>query len=165
MASVMPAAHALAVDQGIAGPVVRSEPLATLTLQLQLATPATASIGSARIVGGEAAGLLAGTVLPGILEWSFDRANAVAQLALRYGLETADGHRLQVIDRATFPCSGASAWASPICTSTEMEAMADPAADLRHEPGAGMVPGLTIGRLDASALGAGTLRLALHRVI
>jgi hypothetical protein len=165
MASVMPAAHAHSTDQGIAGPVVRSEPLATLTLQLQLAAPEGAACGNAAIVGGQAAGTLAGTVLPGILEWSRDTERGTAHLALRYGLQTADGHRLQVIDRASFPCTGESAWSSPISTSTELEAMADPMADVLQEPAAALVPGITVGRLDASALGTGRLRLELHRVI
>lgn len=165
MASVMPAAHALSVDQGIAGLVVRSEPLSTLTLQLDLVTPAGAATGSATVVGGEAEGHLAGTVLPGILEWSRDRASGVGQLSLRYGLQTVEGHRLQVLDRGSFSCTGTSDWASPISTSTELEAMADPLTDVLQDPAAGMVPGITIGRLDASALGAGRLRLELHRII
>ena len=161
----MPAAHAHSSDQGIAGLAVRSEPLATLTLELQLATPENAATGSATIVGGQAAGGLCGMVLPGLLEWSRDSERGLAQLALRYGLQTADGQRLQMIDRASFPCTGASPWASPISTSTELEAMADPAADVLQEAAAGLVPGITVGRLDASALGAGRLRLELHRVI
>lgn len=161
MASMMPAAHARTTDHPAESPAIRTEPLATLALQVQLATPADAPIGSAIITGGTAAGTaLSGAVLPGSLEWSRDAARGITQLTLRYGLLTGSGDRLQMVDRASFPTAAGPAWARAITTSTELESMADPLAD-----GGGLTAGLTIGRLDAASLDAGRLRLDLHRVL
>lgn len=159
---MMPAAHARTNDHPAASSAIRTEPLATLTLQVQLATPVHAPIGSAIIAGGAAAGSdLAGTVLPGSLEWSRDAARGITQLTLRYGVLTAAGDRLQVVDRASFPSAAGPSWATPITTATELESMADPLAGSLG----GLATGLTIGRLDATALDAGRLRLDLHRVL
>ena len=161
MASMMPAAHAHATEQLAASPDISTEPLATLSLDVHPGTPVNASAGSAIIAGGAVRGArLQGAVLPGSLEWSSDLTRGVTQLTLHYGVLTEAGDRLQVTDRASFPSGSGSGWARPITTFTEMEAMADPLAAL-----ADISTGLTIGRLDASGLGAGSLRLELHRVL
>ena len=162
---MVPAARAHSVDRGAVALDVRTEPLSSLTLRLQLAVPETAAAGSAIIIGGLASGGICGPVLPGSLEWSRDDSRGVARLALRYGVQTPDGHRLQLIDRASFPCEVQSAWREPIATTTELETADDPVADASRIAMSGLLPGITIGRLDASALGAGVLRLELHRVI
>lgn len=160
---MMSAAPAQSSIQESAASAIRTEPLTTLTLKVRPAAPADAASGSAIIEGGEAAGAgLAGTVLPGVLEWSGDAARGVTHLTLRYGVQIEDGRRLQVIDRASF-ASTAGTWALPITTTTELESMADPLAEAAHGMDAGLA-GLVIGRLDARALGSGALRLELHRV-
>ena len=159
---MMPAAHARSTAHGAASPAITTEPLATLALDVRLSTPVNAPIGSAIIAGGAATGArLSGAVLPGSLEWSRDATRGVTQLTLRYGVLTEAGDRLQVTDRASFPSAAGPAWAEPITTSTELESMAEPLAGA-----AGILAaGLTIGRLDATALDAGSLRLDLHRVL
>jgi len=159
---MLPAAQARSSIHFAAEPAadaaIRSELLASLTLQLRLATPLTAAAGSAIIEGGEARGpAFTGTVLPGSLEWSRDPLRGVTQVTARYGVHTQGGHRLQLVDRASVQAGDTFAWDRPITTSTELEATPDPLAAAAR--------GLMIGKLDASRMDVGVLRLDLHRVL
>lgn len=136
---------------------IRTELLAALSLQLRLAAPLDAAVGSAIIEGGQARGTaFAGQVLPGSLEWSQD-SRGLTQLVVRYGVQTQGGQRIQLVDRASFPTAQGAVWNQQIISTTEMEASPDPLAAAAR--------GVLIGRLDASAMGAGVLRLDLHRII
>jgi len=161
MATMLPPAQARSSIDNLApaaGHVIRTEPMASLTLQLRLIAPLDAATGSAIIEGGEALGpAFTGAVLPGSLEWSHDPLRGVTQLTVRYGVQTHGGHRLQLVDRASFPAGDAASWNHPVTTATEMEAVPDPLAAVAR--------GLLIGRMDASQMHAGTLRLDLHRVL
>jgi hypothetical protein len=140
-----------------AQPSIRTELLTALSLQLRFVVPLSAAIGSAIIEGGEARGpAFAGKVLPGSLEWSHDPRD-LTQVVVRYGVRTHDGHHIQLIDRASFPTVAGAVWNQQITSTTEVEASPDPLAAASR--------GVLIGRLDASAMGAGMLRLDIHRVI
>lgn len=82
--------------------------------------------------------------------------HGVMRLSLHYGVETRDGRRLQLVDRATVAARSDSLWDRPITTTTEFECVADPLA---------AASGLVIGRLEAGNLAAGTVRLDLLRVV
>ena len=161
MATMLPAAQARSsIDRlaPAADSLIRTEAMASLTLQLRLTAPLGAATGSAIIEGGDAHGsAFTGAVLPGSLEWSHDPLRGITQLTARYGVQTHGGQRLQLVDRASFPAGDAASWDQPITTATEMEAAPDPLAAAAR--------GLLIGRLDASQMHAGMLRLDLHRVL
>jgi len=144
--------------QPAADAAIRTIPAASMMLQLRLLTPLSAASGSAIIEGGVARGTaFAGAVLPGSLEWSRDPSRDLTQLTIRYGVHTQDGHHVQLVDRASFHAGDAGTWVRPITTATAMEAAPDPLA--------ASAAGLMIGRLDATQMGAGVLRLDLHRVL
>jgi hypothetical protein len=161
MASMLPATQARSSigfsAESAPQAAIRTELLAALSLQLRLAAPLDAAVGSAIIEGGQARGrAFAGEILPGSLEWSRD-SQGLTQLVVRYGVQTHAGHRIQLVDRAKFSTAEGAMWNQQITSTTEMEASPDPLAAAAR--------GVLIGRLDASAIGAGVLRLDLHRVI
>jgi hypothetical protein len=92
----------------------------TAVLQLRLATPMDATVGSALILGGEARGRLAGVVQPGSIEWTRDPVRGVLQLSARFELQARDGLRVHVADRATVAASGAACWDAPFSTTPEL---------------------------------------------
>src|SRR6187397_1135334 len=97
MATMLPAAQARSsIDTfASADSVIRTEAMASLTLQLRLTAPLGAATGTAIIEGGEAQGsAFTGAVLPGSLEWSHDALRGITQLTARYGVQTHGGHRL-----------------------------------------------------------------------
>ena len=140
-------------------PAVQSEWMLHITLRLRLAAPATAMAGSAIIVGGEARGpLLHGEVLPGSLEWMHEPAQGVLRLSARYDLQDEQGLRIHVADRAVVAVQAASGhWNSPISTSPDLQWI--------HGSSTAIPAALYLGRLDASQLDAGTLKMNIHRVV
>lgn len=161
-----PVASALAVS-AVASPstqqaahevdsVPLTEPVLSALLDVRLATPADATVGSAIILGGEAQGELAGVVQPGSLEWTRDPVRGVLQLAARFELQAGAGLRIHVSDRATV-VTPAQCWAAPIATTPELTVVDGPSAACREA--------VYLGRMDASRLHAGQLRLTVHRVL
>jgi hypothetical protein len=127
------------------------------TLRLDLATPVDATVGSATIVGGEARGELAGAVQPGSLEWTRDPVRGVLQLAARFEVQARAGLRIHVADRATVVTPTTGCWAAPFPTTPELTVVdGSPAA---------CPDAVYLGRMDASQLHAGELRLTVHRVL
>lgn len=137
-------------------PAVDSEWMLDVVLDVRLATPADAMHGRAFVLGGRASGpLLQGQVLPGSVEWSVDAERGVLLWSARFDLVAGAAH-IQVADRATLSVAVADYWSAPFASSPELQSVSGP----------GVVPdGLYLGRMDASALGAGRLRMNLHRVL
>ena len=126
-------------------------------LNVSLATPADATVGSAIILGGEAQGELAGAVQPGSLEWTRDPVRGVLQLAARFELQARAGLRIHVADRATVVTPSTGCWAAPFATTPELTVVdGSPAA---------CPEAVYLGRMDASQIHAGQLRLTVHRVL
>jgi hypothetical protein len=153
-----PRAQAIAPPRDTAEvPGVESEWILDITLHLRLATPATAAQGRAIILGGKATGpLLRGAVLPGSLEWSLDAERGVLRLAAHYDLEADSGLRIHVADRAAVAVSAAGCWNVPFTTTPDLELISGPAVHRNA---------LYLGRMDASDIDAGKLRLNVHRVL
>jgi hypothetical protein len=134
----------------------RTQGVLTAVLRVRLATRADATVGSAIILGGESQGELAGIVQPGSLEWTRDPVRGVLQLAARFELQASAGLRIHVADRATVIAPG-ECWAAPFATTPELTVVDGPAGACREA--------VYLGRMDASQLHAGQLRLAVHRVL
>jgi hypothetical protein len=134
----------------------RTAPVLSAVLRVSLATPADATVGSATILGGDAHGELAGIVQPGSLEWTRDPVRGVLQLATRFELQARAGLRIHVADRATV-VSPTECWAAPFATTPELTVVDGSSADCREA--------VYLGRMDASQLHAGQLRLTVHRVL
>lgn len=141
----------------ISGDAPSTEPVLSARLELSLATPADAMIGSAIILGGEARGELAGAVQPGSLEWTRDPARGVLQLAARFELQARAGLRIHVADRATVQTPETGCWEAPFSTTPELTVVDGSPAACREA--------VYVGRMDASQLHAGHLRLTVHRVL
>ena len=125
-------------------------------LRVNLATAADATVGSANILGGRASGEIAGAVHPGSLEWVRDPARGVLQLAARFELQGADGLRIHVADRAMVVTAG-QGWQAPFATTPELTVV--------DGSSAACPDAVYLGRMDASRIHAGVLRLAVHRVL
>ena len=138
-------------------PLPRTEAVLTAVLQLRLATPMDATVGSALILGGEARGRLAGVVQPGSIEWTRDPVRGVLQLSARFELQARDGLRVHVADRATVAASGAACWDAPFSTTPELTVVDGSPASCPES--------VYLGRMDARQLPAGQLRLTVHRVL
>lgn len=137
-------------------PEVKSEWILDVALDVRLAAPVTAMRGSAHILGGRAIGpLLDGMVLPGNLEWSVDTERGALKWAAHYDLESA-ALRIHVADRATVLVSSEDYWKQPFSTTPDLEPVIGPP---------GLRNALHLGRMDASELGAGRLRMNVHRVL
>lgn len=134
----------------------QTEPVLTALLNVSLATSADATVGSAIILGGEAQGELAGTVQPGSLEWTRDPVRGVLQLAARFELQASAGLRIHVADRATVVTSS-ERWAAPFATTPELTVVHGSTCACREA--------VYLGRMDASQIHAGQLRLTVHRVL
>jgi hypothetical protein len=152
-----PGVHAgVAPRDAAAGPAVDSQWLLDIVLNVRLAAPVTATRGTAFILGGRASGpLLDGMVLPGNLEWSVDEERGTLRWAAHYDLESQT-MRVHVADRATLQVPAVNYWSAPFSTTPDLDPISGPAA-LRNA--------LHLGRMDASELGAGRLRMNLHRVL
>jgi hypothetical protein len=149
-------AKAVMAPTDVAVPAIESQWILDIVLDLRLMTPATAVRGHALILGGRAAGpLLDGAVLPGNLEWSLDAGRGVLRWTAQYELE-AGATRVHVADRATVLTSAAGCWNTPFPTAPELQLISGPVA-LRNA--------LHLGRMDASDIGAGRLRMNVHRVL
>lgn len=147
-------AHVAPRDAAV--PVVETQWLLDIVLSVRLAAPVSAARGSAFILGGRASGpLLDGMVLPGNLEWSVDDERGTLRWMAQYDLD-AEAMRIHVADRAWLPVPAASFWSTPFSTSPDLEAINAPTA-LRSA--------LHLGRVDASGLAAGRLRMNIHRVL
>lgn len=139
-----------------AAPTVNSEWMLDIVLNVRLATSVTAVQGSAYILGGRATGpLLDGRVLPGHLEWAVETGRGVLRWTAHYDLE-ADPMRIHVADRGTALVSSADYWSAPFSTTPDLEPVSGPAV---------LGNALHLGRMDASELGAGRLRMNVHRVL
>lgn len=139
-----------------ATPAVQSQWVLDIVMDLRLATPVTATHGRALVLGGRASGpLLQGQVLPGSVEWSVDAERGVLLWAARYDL-AAGATRIHVTDRATMPATAQDYWSAAFATTPELESISGPAV---------LTDALHLGRMDASALAAGRLRLNIHRVL
>jgi hypothetical protein len=137
-------------------PGVESEWILDIVFSVRPAVPATAARGSAFILGGRARGpLLDGMVLPGSLEWSVDAERGMLRWAAHFDLE-AGATRIHVVDRATLVASAANYWSAPFSTTPDLEPVSGPVA-VRNA--------LHLGRMDASELSAGRLRMNVHRVL
>jgi hypothetical protein len=137
-------------------PEVQSEWILHVALNVRLATPISAAQGRAYILGGRATGpLLDGMVLPGNLEWSVDAERGALKWAAHYDLE-AGVTRIHIADRATVPVPSQDYWRLPFSTTPDLEPVNGPSI-LRHA--------LHLGRMDASQLGAGRLRMNVHRIL
>jgi hypothetical protein len=136
---------------------VKSELVFSALLQLRLAAPANALSGSATIMGGEASGPLVAQVQPGSFSWTRDSARGVLQLVTRFDLQTQDGQRLQVSDLGTAEISSLDCWEAPISTLTELTLLEGSPA-VSYEA-------VYLGRLNASQIHGGELRLDVHRVL
>jgi hypothetical protein len=134
----------------------RTETVLSAVLQLRLATPADATVGSATILGGDVHGELAGTVQPGSLEWTRDPVRGVLQLAARFEIQAGAGLRVHVADRATV-VAPTQCWAAPFATTPELTVVDGPPDACREA--------VYLGRMDASRLQAGRLHLTVHRVL
>jgi len=143
-----------ATEPSIAAP--RTETVLSAVLHVRLATPADATVGSATILGGDAHGELAGAVQPGSLEWTRDPVRGVLQLATRFELQARAGLRIHVADRATV-VTPTECWAVPFATTPELTVVDGSSAGCREA--------VYLGRMDASQLHAGRLRLTVHRVL
>jgi hypothetical protein len=138
-------------------PAVQSEWILDIALRLRLVVPSGAVQGSAIILGGNATGpLLDGVVLPGSLEWSVDAARGVLRVAAHYDLQAGNGQRLHVADRATVEVSAAERWNRPFCTTPDLELISGPAIHRNT---------LYLGRMDATEIDAGRMRLNVHRIL
>ena len=135
---------------------VRTRQVFTAVLRVNLATPADATVGSANILGGRASGEIAGAVHPGSLEWVRDPKRGVLQLAARFELQGGDGLRIHVADRATVVTAG-QCWQAPFSTTPELTVV--------DGTSAACPDAVYLGRMDASQIHAGVLRLAVHRVL
>lgn len=124
-------------------------------MRVSLAAPADATVGSAIIHGGEAHGGIAGSVMPGSLEWTRDPVRGVLQLAARFELQ-ASGLRLHVANRVTAHVP-AGCWEHPFPTMPELVVVDGSAAACPES--------VYVGRMDASQIQAGVLRLTVHRVL
>jgi hypothetical protein len=143
-------------QQAAADASPRTEQVLSAMLNISLATPAEATVGSATILGGDAQGELAGVVQPGSLEWTRDPARGVLQLAARFELQARAGLRIHVADRATV-VTQAECWAATFATTPELTVVDGPSAACPEA--------VYLGRMDASQLHAGQLRLTVHRVL
>jgi hypothetical protein len=135
----------------------RTRHVFTALLRISLAGRADASVGSAIILGGEARGELAGVVQPGSLEWTRDPVHGVLQLATRFEMQSRAGTRIHVADRATVISTSASCWEAAFATTPELTVVDGPSEACREA--------VYLGRMDASQIGAGELRLSVHRVL
>jgi len=149
-------ADAVMASNDGAAPAIESQWVLDIVLDLRLTTPATAARGSALILGGRAAGpLLDGVVLPGSVEWSLDAERAVLRWTAHYDLQ-AGATRVHVTDRAAVLTSAAGCWNTPFPTAPELQWISGPVA---------LGNALHLGRMDASDIDAGRLRMNVHRVL
>lgn len=146
-----------ATEAAIDGTHPQTEPVLSAVLRVTLATPPDATVGSATITGGESLGLLAGSVQPGSLEWTRDPVRGVLQLAARFDLSAKAGLRIHVADRATVVTPVTGCWEAPFPTTPELTVVDGPSSACRD--------GVYLGRMDASQLHAGELRLTVHRIL
>ncbi|HMA10588.1 MAG TPA: hypothetical protein VKO83_01790 [Steroidobacteraceae bacterium] len=136
---------------------VKTEPVFSALLNVNLATPADASVGSAVIQGGEAQGEIAGEVQPGSLAWTRDPVRGVLRLEVRFDLQARAGARIHVADIATVVNPSAAFWEAPFPTTPELTVIDGSPAACRQA--------VYLGRMDARQLHAGQLRLTVHRVL
>jgi hypothetical protein len=154
---VTPVVSALAGASPSAGDAVpQTESVLSAVLNVSLVTPADATVGSAIILGGVAQGELAGAVQPGSLEWTRDPVRGVLQLAMRFELQARPGLRIHVADRATV-VTPTECWAIPFATTPELTVVDGASAACREA--------VYLGRMDASQIQSGQLRLTVHRVL
>lgn len=135
----------------------KAEPVLTATLDVHLSTPANSTVGSAVIRGGTAAGELAGAVIPGSLSWTRDPVRGVLQLDSRFELQASGGLRIHVADRATVAAPTTGCWEAPFITTPELTVVDGSSADRREA--------VYVGRMDASQIESGRVRLTVHRVL
>lgn len=135
----------------------RAEVVFSAMLRVRLSTPVDATVGSAVILGGEARGELAGAVQPGSLEWTRDPARGVLQFATRFELQARAGLRIHVADRATVVAPATGCWEAPFCTTPELTVVDGSPAACQEA--------VYVGRMDATQLHAGHMRLTVHRVL
>jgi len=134
----------------------QTELVLNAVLNISLVTPADATVGSAIILGGVAQGELAGAVQPGSMEWTRDPERGVLQLAARFELQATSDLRIHVADRATV-ITAKQCWATPFATTPELTVVDGSSAACREA--------VYLGRMDASQIHAGQLRLTVHRVL
>lgn len=132
-------------------------PVLTATLRVTLSTPVDATVGSAIIHGGEAAGAFAGEVLPGSLTWTRDPVRGVLRLAARFELQARAGLRIHVADSATVVTPTTGCWEAPFSTTPELTVVDGSSAACPEA--------VYLGRMDARQIHAGQLRLTVHRVL
>ena len=137
---------------------VKSEWVTTVTLRLQPGDIQDAAAGNMIILGGEASGpLLQGGVQPGTLEWLHDPVRNALQLTAHFDLQANDGRRMRVVDRAMIAAPRLTQCLEPVFTVPEIEVLSGEQRD--------PLPALYLSRMDAKQLGAGTLRMDVHRIL
>ncbi len=133
------------------------EHVLTATLRVRLAAPADATVGGAVIEGGEAEGPIGGAILPGSLEWTRDPVRGVLQLASRFDVQATAGLRIHVADRASVERPSEGTWEAPFATLPELTVVDGSPEACRQS--------VYLGRMDASRIHSGELRLTVHRVL
>jgi hypothetical protein len=112
--------------------------------------------GWATILGGAIDGpRLSGVVQGGRFDWSTDPAGESVEVTATFIVRSDDGRMIEVRDRGVYPVSAAVTASAAICTSPEL---VQPAGE------APVSPAVLIGRLDASHLNQGVVRLLAFEV-
>ena len=133
----------------------RSREVFRAVLDVSLATPADATVGSAIIHGGKVQGELAGVVSPGSLAWTRDPVRGVLQLETRFELLASGGTRIHVADSAIVATP--AGWESAFTTTPELTVQGGSPSACPES--------VYVGLMDASQIRAGRLRLSVHRVL
>jgi hypothetical protein len=110
----------------------------------------------ANILGGAIDGpRLNGVVQGGRVDWCTDLAGESVEVTTTFIVRCEDGRMIEVRDRGFYPVSGAATASAAICTAPEL---VEPAGQ------APVAPAVLVGRLDASGLGQGVVRLVAFEV-